>query len=278
MNIKLIALDMDGTTLDNNHITISRKNRSAITYALEKGIFVVPATGRTRDELPRAVEKMSGIRYAITSNGAAVIDLEKNEQIYSNLIESKLAVNVLDIIKDQKIFVELYYEGKAYIEKRAVNKFLTCLSPWQTVLVLSTRNTVNSLTEFLTSQNKPVEKIEIHALGNTNNDFLEELKGMPLSVTTSGYSTIEITSLNANKGGALAHLSEFLGINASEVMAVGDNFNDKEMLDWAGISVAVENADPEIKKAVDFITLKNNQGGAAYAINRFVKDDNKQNT
>lgn len=274
MSIKLIALDMDGTTLNNNHITISRKNRDAITYALKKGITVVPATGRTRSELPRCVEKIPGIHYAITSNGAAVIDLEKNEPVYSNLIEPNLALNVLNIIKNQKLFVELYYEGKAYIEKRAMIKLLTCLAPWQAVLVLSTRNTISSFTEFLTSRTKPVEKIEVHALGNTNNGFLEKLKRMPLTVTTSGYNTIEITSLNANKGSALAHLSEILGIKSSEVMAVGDNFNDKEMLDWAGVSAAVENADPEIKKSVDFITLKNSQSGAAYAINRFVKEDN----
>ena len=122
MQIKLIALDMDGTTLNDNHITITKENRRAILAAIAKGIVVVPATGRTCFDLPYVIKRIPGIRYAITSNGSSVVDLEKNVIVYSNLIEAQTAAKALDIIEDFKVYTELYYGGIAYTRRRSFSR------------------------------------------------------------------------------------------------------------------------------------------------------------
>lgn len=272
MAIKLIALDMDGTTLKDNHFSLPSKNRRAITDALARGIFVVPATGRTLSGIPGSIKKITGIRYAITSNGASVTDLYSNEQIYSNLIPSETAVNVLALTKKLKVYAEVYYDGKAYTE-RGTRPEIIKKNLWLKLFSLFLkREEVGNLADFVGENGNPVEKIELLPDNSTIKDKLEkELKKFSVTVTTSGMNSIEITNHKTSKGEALSHLCSQLNINADEVMAVGDNHNDLEMLNWAHLGVAVENADPAVKRIADYITLTNNNSGVAYAINRFTK-------
>ena len=270
MQIKLIALDMDGTTLNDNHITMTKKNRRAISAAIAKGTTVVPATGRTYCDLPYDIKRIPGIRYVISSNGSSVIDLEKNEQIYSNLIEVQVAVKVLDILADYDAYGELYFGGKAYAQRHSFSRIDSSTRSLPVAFFYAKRKKVSNLSEFVRQQGKPIEKIEIVPSLSHKDELIEHLKELPITITTSGMNSIEITNLGANKGDALVHISQYLGIEASESMAIGDNFNDMEMLSWAGLSIAVANADDAIRNIADFVTLKNSQSGVAHAINRFV--------
>ena len=86
MKIKLLALDMDGTTLKSDHVTVSPANRAAIEAANARGVFVVTATGRMRHRLPEAIEQTPGLHYAVTCNGASVFDLRREAPLYANPI------------------------------------------------------------------------------------------------------------------------------------------------------------------------------------------------
>lgn len=272
MAIKLIALDMDGTTLNDNHITISSKNRKAISFALDNGIIVVPATGRTLNKLPHAIRKVSNIRYVITSNGASVVDLKSDKTIYSNLIPQKAAIEVLKIITDCRVYAEVYYAGKAYVERGVPSNLQYRSMTLKFYSLFLRHEKVDSLVGFVEKNGDAIEKIELLPDNISKKDDLErKLKGMPVSITTSGMNSIEINNYQTNKGAALEWLCKYLSIKADEVMAIGDNFNDLEMLKWAGIGVAVKNANPVVKSAADFVTLSSNCSGVAYAIRHFVK-------
>lgn len=117
MKIQLIAIDMDGTTLTSDHFSISQRTRRVITSAIEKGIAVVPATGRNDVLLPQSVMKIPGIRYVITSNGAVVYDRNERKNIYSNFIPAPLAAQVLEILPNKEVFVVVFKDGKLYVER-----------------------------------------------------------------------------------------------------------------------------------------------------------------
>ena len=95
MQVRLIALDLDGTTLCSDHLTLPEPNRIAIARAASQGVQVVIATGRIRGRIPQQLREIPGLRYAVTSNGAAVCDLVTGETLYSNPVPQDLALRVL---------------------------------------------------------------------------------------------------------------------------------------------------------------------------------------
>ncbi|WP_326975075.1 Cof-type HAD-IIB family hydrolase [Caproicibacter sp. BJN0012] len=271
MGVKLIALDLDGTTLKNDHFSVSVKNRRAIVGALAQGVVVVPATGRFLNGIPRSVKKIAGIRYAITSNGAFVWDFRSNKVLYSNLLLCETAAKVLALAKDINVYAEAYCEGKAYMEYEAKPETFNRDLSMELHSLFWKRKKVQNLVGYICAERKSVEKIEIIPKDHRTREEMEEkLKGLPLSITTSGMDSIEVTNFGATKGEALAHLCRYLQIKPEEVMAIGDNCNDIEMLRFAGLAVAVDNADGALKKIADFIVRGSDLDGVAEAIERFV--------
>ncbi|ADU26406.1 Cof-type HAD-IIB family hydrolase [Ethanoligenens harbinense] len=270
MPIKLIALDMDGTTLKDDHFTISRKNRRAIQRAIAQGIWVVPATGRYLQGIPRSIRTISGVRYAITSNGACVTDLYGGKPIHTNLIPLETATEILAVTRQFNTFTEVYRDGKAYTQRGTAPPVLRDKLYFPLLSLFLRREKVDDLIRFVCGTGASIEKIELLMENSSLKRQLEKkLEPYALSVTTSGMNTLEITNSGTSKGAALEQLCTHLAIKREEVMAMGDNCNDLEMLDWAGLGVSVENGDPMVKDAADFVTFRNNQDGVAYAIERF---------
>ncbi len=273
MIIRLIALDLDGTTLKKNHLSTSAGNRRAITAALKSGITVVPATGRYLSVMPSSIKKLAGIRYVITSNGACITDINRGIQIYSNPIPAEQALQILDKAKEHNIFTEVYCEGRAYAEPGKKPAFVR-KNPFFLILsILRKCEKVPDISVFVREYGKSIEKIELFADDAKKKEEIEsELRGLNMTVTTSGMNSVEITNFGANKGSALAHLCEHLQVKQAEVMAIGDNCNDIEMLKWSGLAVAVENADNALKQIADFVTLSSDKDGVANAIKQFALD------
>ena len=273
MGIKLIALDLDGTTLKKNHLSMSARNRQAITDALKNGITVVPATGRYLSGMPSPITKLPGIRYVITSNGACITDIGSGMQIYSNPIPEAKALQILDRTKARNIYTEVYCEGRAYAENRKKPAFIRKNLFFLILSILRKCEKVADLSAFIRDNGKSVEKIEVFADdAETRMELEAELRSLNVSVTTSGMNSVEITNFNANKGSALEFLCRHLQVGQEEIMAIGDNCNDIEMLIWSGLAVAVENADSALKQIADFVTLSSEKDGVAYAIKRFALD------
>lgn len=281
MKIKLIALDLDGTLLDSNGI-ISNKTCDAIKEAVKRGIEIVPATGRNIGLICEEIKAIDGIRYAITSNGAAVIDIREERVIFSNFINLDILKRIIDLIKNYPIVIELYADGHAYVdrdvfdnpEKYNLNENQIHLMSYNHILIDNFFNLIDESKD--TNWIKCVEKINIPFL---NEDIKKKvLKNLSdevneIKITSSGKDNLEINISSANKGNGLEKLVNILGIRLEEVAAIGDNNNDIEMIERSGLGIAMGNAIDEIKNKAGYVTVDNDKNGAAEAIIKILDND-----
>lgn len=273
MDIRLLALDMDGTTLSSDHITISPANRAAIEAAAARGIVVVTATGRMRGRIPEQMAAIPGLRWAVTSNGAAVVDLETGGELYSNPIPHEAAERVLDALDGFPVVYEVYCNGTSYIPTALLPLVDTFpLPPERLVMIRKTCTAVEDVRAFVRRPDTVVEKFTLPFVPPDYQEALwSRLRALEgVSLTSSVPQNCEVNSLTANKADGLAHLCERLGILPAQVMAVGDNRNDLEMLQFAGLPVAPANASEEIRAVAKYITASNDEDGVAEAIQKFL--------
>lgn len=271
-NIKLIALDMDGTLLGRDG-KLSSKNKEAIKAAMNNGIHVVISTGRVFGALPKDVLCVPGIEYAVTSNGARVVRLEDQCTIYTNLIDEDRMAHVEEIIFRDNLLVELFYNSDVVVEKKCLDNLESYGLPREySEYVLKTRTPVENLCETAKNNRGAMENINVNfncmdckeALWNE----LNQIEG--ITVTSSLPHNIEIGGATTSKGNGVAHLCEILGIKSEEVMACGDSHNDASMFEFAGLAVAMGNAHEDMKEIADFVTKTNDEDGVAFAIEKFV--------
>lgn len=273
MDIRLIALDMDGTTLQDDHVTLSPRNRAAIDAAIAAGVQVVFATGRMRYRLPEQVECIPGIRYAITSNGAAVNDLQDDSVLYTRGLPPTLFLQVYDQLTPLGIYLEAYYQGNAYVSRANDALWNSFPLPEDRRAMMSrNRILVDDLREFVASEQRMVEKINIPYLSDELHELFwqkaRQLEGVML--TSSIAHNAEINADGANKADGLAFLCNHLGILPEQVLAVGDNQNDFEMLQFAGLTAVPENGLEVCRALADLVVPSNNEDGVAQAIEQLV--------
>lgn len=281
MKIKLIALDLDGTLLDSNG-EISNKTCDAIKEAINRGIEIVPATGRNIGLICEEIKNIDGIRYAITSNGAAVIDLREERVIFSNFINLDILKKIIDSIKNYPIVIELYADGHAYVdrdvfdnpEKYDLNENQINLMSYNHILMENIFDLIEESKDI--NWIKCVEKINIPFLNeDIKNKVLMNLSNEvdELKITSSGKDNLEINISSANKGNGLEKLVNILGIRLEEVAAIGDNNNDIEIIKKSGFGIAMGNAIDEIKNKAGYVTVDNDKDGAAEAIIKILDND-----
>lgn len=271
MSVKLIALDMDGTILNSSGL-MSNLTIPAIKEANDKNITVSLATGRTLSEISIVTNNTNLIRYSICSNGACVWDLQESKVIYSNLLSTESLKKIYNVLSPYDTLMDAYVEGKAYAKKTSEERLKLFGVPTKYIELLAKgRELVESLKGFLFNRNKPIEKLNIRLSDPEQTrqvwNLLKEIPG--IAVTTSGFDGIEVNNKTANKADGLINLAKYLNIPIEQTMAVGDSLNDKEMLKAAAVSVAMDNADPEIKKICKFVTASNDNNGVAEAIRKY---------
>lgn len=271
--IKMLAFDLDGTTLV-NHAELSAENRAALVKAYESGVLPVPATGRMLGFVPSVIKELPGVRYVITSNGAAVYDLQTGTTVYQGLIENDTAVQVQKILEDYDIYIEYYSNGGA-ITKRGYPEQAERfgLPPIKKLFIETNPYTlVDDLGEMLAETALCPEKINLPYVPKEIYDEIwqriEAVGGLLL--TSSIGENIEINSTSANKGAAVLALVEHLGFGADEIMCIGDNGNDVAMLKAVECSVAVEDGEASAIAAAKYLTAPHDKNGLAEAINRHI--------
>lgn len=273
MAVKLLAFDLDGTTLV-KHKTLPEENRLALLAAAEQGVILVPATGRMKDFLPKEITSLP-VQYAITSNGGAVYELSSGRSVAENLIDNGSALKVQAILNDYDVYIE-YYTGGQAITRRGMPElarthFHLPESKWGFVDGKSYTLT-DSLSQLLLNTGLCPEKINLPFLEPELRqeiwDRLEAVGGLRL--TSSIPDNIEINAETAHKGAALLALAEQLGLARDELMAVGDNGNDVTMLEAVGCSVAVSDGAEDAKAAAKYLTAPHDQNGLSQAIRRFI--------
>ena len=273
LDVKLIALDMDGTLL-NEHGILAEESKEALLKAMEQGVHVVIATGRVFSALPQDVVNVPGIEYAITSNGANIIRLEDRETIYSNLIDGSQLDSIMDILEDETIMKEVFYDHQVFAQKSCLEHLedYGIRTEKSQRYTLTTRQPVESALALILENRDKLENINL-LFGSEDRrqevwKRLDAVEG--ITACSSMPYNLEIGGATTSKAAALDALGEILGVKKEQIMACGDSSNDAAMLRHAGISIAMGNAEDEVKAEAMMVTKTNAEHGVAYAIHKLV--------
>lgn len=267
MNYKLIAVDLDDTLL-NEDLTVSEDNKNAIAEAIARGKMVVISTGRMyKSALPFALE--TGVTLPlITYQGALVKDSRKGKVLFKRFVPRELAREVLDLGYEAGVHINLYYDDELYVDS------ITEEGIGYAKLARVELKAVGDLREFI--KGDPIKILFVAEPGDLDN-LLRETRhrfGQKLHITKSKPNYLEFMHPEANKGRALEELGRFFDVSKEEMIAVGDSFNDLEMIKYAGLGVAMGNAHEEVKRSAQYVTLDNKSSGVAHVINKFMLSNN----
>ena len=247
--IQLIAFDMDGTVLHDG-FELSPRLQNILRKAAAKGIYVVPCTGRGQCEMPHSVRE-AGITHSATSNGALVWDEREDKELYTNRIPWEMGAEIYHDLKKIDALVTVHIDGKVYFksdsEEFVRNKF-GILDYIQVYLTMDAEALVRE-------KKRDLEKIYANAPSAKEHARVMEIIGgkYPLFYSSSAVENMEFSTLDCSKGTALQWLCGHLGVDPANVVAFGDGENDKEMLRFAGIGVAMGNGNPLCKEAADVV-------------------------
>lgn len=268
--VRLIAMDLDDTLLRND-LTISPRVLEAIRLAREKGVITTIATGRTSVSMRKYADQLQIDVPVIAFHGALIQQLLSGEVIFRKVIPSNLASTIVSGLLQENYHIQLYLRDRVLAQEE--NRWSGDYARTASVLIEKV-----DLLEVLAAEQLGIEKILIIDQEQKLDALAPGLRsryGDKVHVTKSKPHFLEMTDISVNKGVALEALANRLGIKREEVMAIGDSFNDLEMICYAGLGVAMGNARPEVKEAADFITRSNEEDGVAEAIERYVLKSNQ---
>lgn len=279
--IKVIASDMDGTLVNNNH-EIDEETAKAIKKAEEKGIIFVISTGREYENVKYLLDKQNIKCQCILSNGAEYRDEMGNILDVININE-KSSRKILKILKENNISARMFTNKGIYTTATKEEALLEvtfrtlAFDPHLTkeeAKKIAEKEKFFTCLKYIDDFEKFFEEgIEIRKFVAFHEDIklIEKLKKIigeieGLAVSSSFNDNIEITDINAQKGIILEKVITKMGIDKKDVMILGDSFNDYSMFEIFEESVAMKNAIPEVKKIAKYITDTNDNQGVAKAI------------
>lgn len=271
--IRCVALDLDGTTL-NSQGKLSERTRQAIRAALERRIHVIVASGRPVSSLPEEVVGIPGIRYAVTSNGAAVRDLETGEILREYKLTPKAAEEILKLTEGMDVAYETFIAGIPYAQASYVADPVRYGAAATAVsYVRRTRKPVEDIRGFIRRHKEELDSIDV-VIREGKEVLWKKLETQveDIYVTSSVPQLLEISYKEAGKASGVRFLLDHLKIAREHLAAFGDGDNASGMLRLAGVGVAVANAVPGCLAAADRITGSNDEDGVAAELERILAE------
>ena len=274
-DIKIIALDLDGTLLDSEK-RLSDANRDALARAAEKGVLIVPTTGRFFGMMPPAVRDLPFVRYAITINGAQVYDHETDTALARDEIPLDMALGIMEVLDRYDVIYDCYRQNWGWMTAALQDKAADyATNEHYLKMVREFRKPVPELKAHLraTAGDGDVQKIMLFApnsqVSGLASKVLDSIRTEiaarfpDIKVTASTWNNIELNIKSAHKGNALKRFAEHLGFGLENCMAFGDGMNDFTMVEAAGLGIAMANAEPEVKRVAKRIAPSNDEDGVA---------------
>ena len=268
--IKLIALDLDDTTLRSD-ASLAPETAEAIALAQSKNIEVVIASGRAFKSLPKAVLAIDGLRYAISSNGAAIENIADGTRLMSFTLKPQSVQEILDVFAGERF--EAFIDGQPYcdVDYHADPLRFGCSIAYVDY-VRTTRLPVDDMPAFIKENIERLDSIDVlcQTVRHKNElwDRAKRLQGV--YVTSSSPRLIEISDSRAGKGAALKRLAQMLSVAPEHIAAFGNGDNDVDMLSFAGLGIAVANASEKCLAAADCICPENDENGVAQTIEKLL--------
>ncbi len=287
---KLMTIDLDGTLL-NSYGEVSEETRKALLAAKERGTEVVLASGRPISSTESLAVELGVDNYLISGNGAAVYDIKEQKVIYDRFLTKEQVMKIAKLCEDNSFFYNVYTEDEVIASSLNYNVLFYHKENVKKIEEKRTHiNVVQNIMEYIEQSGKDkFLKItvcdESQFIFNSIMKRLKEIDGIDVLETAYmsrkkikdgtddvdiHYFYTEITNKNVNKWSAIEFLLEKLNIKREEVISIGDNLNDKEMIENAGLGVVMGNSNPIMKELADEIVADNNSEGVLEAVNRFV--------
>jgi len=272
---KILAIDLDGTTLDNG--VLSPVVEETLARLVEEGTDVAIATGRSLPTVPMCIRSLPFIRYAVVSNGARVYDYKEKKTISEALIDMEVALEIIETINTPSNIIVMY-DDVLILPVRTYIRYLRSFEFWKRLYsrntsrkivkeALKSTKIVFSLINTIKQRGEPVEKINLrYATRRKRKKVSRLLEQFPVeAVTTMGYD-LEVSAKGITKASGIKELCEHLSISPEQVIAAGDSTNDLEMLKYAGFAIVMDNANDDIKEVADKVAPDVKEDGLATAL------------
>ncbi|MGM9928114.1 MAG: Cof-type HAD-IIB family hydrolase [Bacillus sp. (in: firmicutes)] len=266
MSYKMIVLDLDDTLLRDDH-TISERTKQALMKAQEMGVKVVLASGRPTFGMKHIAEELSLSAYGsyiLSFNGGKIINWQTKEEVFSSTLSPEDVHGLYEISRREGVYIHTYIGDEIITEDE--NEY-TAIEADITGLPIKYVDT------FVNAVNEPVVKVlmvdEPEKLKLVEKKLQLKLDEQ-FSIMTSKPYFLEFTEKGVTKGTSLNQLIQTLGITRDEVIAIGDSYNDLSMIEFAGLGVAMGNANEDIKKIANLVTDTNMNDGVAKVVEEYV--------
>ena len=264
--IRILALDLDDTLLRSD-LSISHRTRHVIKLTEKTGVTVVLASSRIPEAMDHS-SRLLGLNkrpgYLISNNGALIQESDTSNIVHEAKIDSALALKICDLADAEGFAMQLYQDDIMYVSRRSEysNKEQRITGIRQ-VVVENFRAMVKEGCYKLIIPGEP--EILAHV-----EDIIKTFLGSNITIFISRRYFLEVMAGNTDKGSALAKVAGILGVGAEEVLAIGDSMSDEAMIRWAGIGVAMANADERVKKIAKLVADNtNDDDGVAEVIEKY---------
>lgn len=271
MKYKLLVLDLDGT-LTNTRKEVTAHTRTTLIKAQEQGLKIVLASGRpTYGIAPLAnllqLDKYEG--YVLSYNGGEIIDWKTGELLYKNLLDPEVLPYLYQCANDNH-FAIVTYDGEYVLTEYPDDEYVLKEALLNVMKIKKVDN-------FLKAVQHPIAKClivgEPTRLAVLEKEMYNHLHDR-MGVFRSEPYFLELVPKGIDKAQSLAVLLKEIGMTKDEMIAVGDGFNDLSMIKYAGLGVAMSNAQEVVKENADFITLSNEEDGVAHVVEKFILSEN----
>lgn len=290
---KLIAIDLDGTLL-NSYGEVSNENKISIKNAIDKGVQVVLCSGRISNSVENIANEVGANNYLIGGNGTIIYNIKEQQVLYNRYMDKDLVLKLVQICDENSIYYSVFAENSILASSLKYNVLFYNIENAKKAFDKKTKiNIVPNIYEYIKQSSiKEFSKVTICDSNKIIFDGIikkirqiKKLEILDVSHLSSkkikngtemeeiNYYYTEITKKNTNKWTAIKFLINKLGIKENEVMAIGDNTNDVEMIKNAGLGVVMGNSAPHVKKVGDVIVKTNNENGVSQAIETYVNSD-----
>jgi len=266
-DIKMLVLDIDGT-LTNSNKDISENTKRGIKNIMERGHKVVLASGRPTPGMRRYAEELELEKYGgylLSFNGGRIIDCRSGAIVYQKVLPASVIRGLYKFAEDRDAGIITYLGDKIILGTRA-DKYIEIESRINGMPIKKVDN-------FVEYVDFDVNKCLITAEPDKAAVYVEELQekyGEILSIYRSEPFFIEVMPKNIDKANSIDRMLSTVGLTRENIICCGDGYNDMSMIQYAGVGVAMENAQPEVKEAADYITDSNDNDGIVKVIDKFI--------
>ena len=286
---KLVAIDLDGTMLD-SFGQVTENTKKVIQKTIEKGTDVIIASGRPIDSIKTIAKEIGSNKYFIAGNGALIYDIQKDEVLYKKYMNKQKVLEIIKICEENSISYNVYTEKtilatalkynvlyyykenlKKQEDKRTHINIVENMyeyiqkMPEEKFLKITICDDSKAIFQSIIRKLEKISDIEILDVSHMSRKVIEQgTESIPIE-----YYYTEISSKDVDKWFAIEFLMDKLHIKKEEVITIGDNINDKKMIEQAGLGIIMGQSMPQLKEIADYVTTSNTEEGVAKALEKF---------